>query len=109
MRRFSAASIRTRQNRATCGTCPGFGNGRDGELTGFELAFTGRLDNYMEGFLSGFGVRGQPHLRELGIHPSERGAIATAGAVRPDLQFLGFLRRPWSCRRASAIAFEMPG
>jgi len=34
----------------------GFGNGRDGELTGFELAFTGRLDNYMEGFLSGFGI-----------------------------------------------------
>lgn len=34
----------------------GFGNGRDGELKGIEVSFTGRLDNYMDGFLSGFGV-----------------------------------------------------
>lgn len=34
----------------------GFGNGRDGRLSGIEVSFTGRLDNYMEGFLSGFGV-----------------------------------------------------
>ena len=33
-----------------------FGNGRDGELQGIELSFTGRLDNYIGGFLSGFGV-----------------------------------------------------
>ena len=33
-----------------------FGNGKDGELNGIELAFTGRLDNYMDGFLSGFGI-----------------------------------------------------
>ncbi|MXY06324.1 MAG: hypothetical protein F4Y55_10795, partial [Gammaproteobacteria bacterium] len=34
----------------------GFGNGKDGKLQGIELAFTGRLDNYLEGFFSGFGV-----------------------------------------------------
>jgi TonB-dependent receptor len=34
----------------------GFGNGRDGELRGIEVSFTGRLDNYTEGFLSGFGI-----------------------------------------------------
>ena len=33
-----------------------FGNGKDGELQGIELSFTGRLDNYIGGFLSGFGV-----------------------------------------------------
>ena len=33
-----------------------FGNGKDGELRGIELSFTGRLDNYIEGFWSGFGV-----------------------------------------------------
>lgn len=33
-----------------------FGNGKDGELTGLEIAFTGRLDNYLEGFWSGFGL-----------------------------------------------------
>ncbi len=33
-----------------------FGNGKDGELQGIELAFTGRLDNYIEGFWSGFGL-----------------------------------------------------
>ena len=33
-----------------------FGNGEDGKLQGVEFAFTGRLDNYMEGFISGFGV-----------------------------------------------------
>ncbi|HIL82644.1 MAG TPA: TonB-dependent receptor [Pseudomonadales bacterium] len=33
-----------------------FGNGKDGELQGIEIAFTGRLDNYMDGFLSGFGI-----------------------------------------------------
>ena len=34
----------------------GFGNGSDGKLSGLELAFTGRLDNYTEGFMAGFGV-----------------------------------------------------
>ena len=34
----------------------GFGNGKDGKLQGIELAFTGRLDNYLDGFFSGFGV-----------------------------------------------------
>jgi len=34
----------------------GFGNGSDGKLNGLELAFTGRLDNYIEGFFSGFGI-----------------------------------------------------
>ena len=34
----------------------GFGNGKDGKLQGIEAAFTGRLDNYIEGFFSGFGV-----------------------------------------------------
>lgn len=33
-----------------------FDNGKDGELTGLELAYTARLDNYLEGFWSGFGV-----------------------------------------------------
>ena len=33
-----------------------FGNGKDGQLQGLEVAFTGRLDNYIEGFFSGFGV-----------------------------------------------------
>ena len=33
-----------------------FGNGKDGKLQGIEIAFTGRLDNYIDGFLSGFGV-----------------------------------------------------
>ena len=35
-----------------------YGNGSDGKLQGFELAFTGRLENYVEGFLSGFGFTG---------------------------------------------------
>ena len=35
-----------------------FGNGEDGELKGVELAFTGRLDNYIGGFFSGFGIEG---------------------------------------------------
>ncbi|MCY4343330.1 MAG: TonB-dependent receptor [Gammaproteobacteria bacterium] len=33
-----------------------FGNGKDGKLQGIEFAFTGRLDNYLDGFFSGFGV-----------------------------------------------------
>ena len=33
-----------------------FGNGKDGELQGLELSFTGRLDNYIDGFWSGFGL-----------------------------------------------------
>ena len=33
-----------------------FGNGKDGKLQGIEIAFTGRLDNYIDRFLSGFGV-----------------------------------------------------
>ncbi len=33
-----------------------FDNGKDGELSGLELAYTARLDNYLEGFWSGFGV-----------------------------------------------------
>ena len=33
-----------------------FGNGKDGELRGIELSFTGRLDNYIDGFWSGFGL-----------------------------------------------------
>ena len=33
-----------------------YGNGKDGELQGLELSFTGRLDNYIEGFWSGFGL-----------------------------------------------------
>lgn len=39
-------------------TLEGFGNGDDGKLNGLEIAFTGRLDNYMEGFWSGFGFTG---------------------------------------------------
>ena len=35
-----------------------FGNGKDGKLQGIEVAFTGRLDNYLDGFFSGFGVEG---------------------------------------------------
>jgi TonB-dependent receptor len=35
-----------------------FGNGKNGELKGIELAFTGRLDNYIGGFFSGFGIEG---------------------------------------------------
>jgi len=34
----------------------GYGNGKDGKLQGIEFAFTGRLDNYIEGFFSGFGL-----------------------------------------------------
>jgi TonB-dependent receptor len=33
-----------------------FDNGKDGKLNGLELAYTARLDNYIEGFWSGFGV-----------------------------------------------------
>jgi TonB-dependent receptor len=33
-----------------------FDNGKDGELNGLELAYTARLDNYLEGFWSGFGI-----------------------------------------------------
>ena len=33
-----------------------FDNGDDGELNGLELAYTARLDNYLEGFWSGFGI-----------------------------------------------------
>ncbi len=33
-----------------------YGNGKDGRLQGIELSFTGRLDNYIEGFWSGFGL-----------------------------------------------------
>lgn len=32
-----------------------FGNGEDGHLQGLEISFSGRLDNYIEGFWSGFG------------------------------------------------------
>ena len=35
-----------------------FGNGEDGKLQGIEVSFTGRLDNYFDGFFSGFGVEG---------------------------------------------------
>ena len=34
----------------------GFGNGDDGRLQGIELNYIGRLDNYVEGFFSGFGL-----------------------------------------------------
>ncbi len=34
----------------------GFGNGDDGKLQGIELNYIGRLDNYIEGFWSGFGL-----------------------------------------------------
>ena len=33
-----------------------FGNGSDGQLQGLEISFVGRLDNYIEGFFSGFGA-----------------------------------------------------
>ncbi len=33
-----------------------FDNGKDGKLQGIEFSYTGRLDNYMESFWSGFGV-----------------------------------------------------
>ena len=33
-----------------------FGNGKDGQLQGIELSFVGRLDNYIDGFFSGFGA-----------------------------------------------------
>ena len=33
-----------------------FGNGKDGSLDGIEIALIARLDNYIEGFFSGFGV-----------------------------------------------------
>lgn len=33
-----------------------FDNGKDGKLQGLEFAYTARLDNYLEGFWSGFGV-----------------------------------------------------
>jgi TonB-dependent receptor len=33
-----------------------FDNGKDGKLNGLELAYTARLDNYIEGFWAGFGV-----------------------------------------------------
>ena len=35
-----------------------FGNGKNGKLQGIEVAFTGRLDNYIDGYFSGFGVEG---------------------------------------------------
>tara|TARA_A100001011_G_scaffold256947_1_gene265190 strand:+ start:4995 stop:7439 length:2445 start_codon:yes stop_codon:yes gene_type:complete len=34
----------------------GFDNGSDGEMSGLELSFVGRLENYVEGFVSGFGI-----------------------------------------------------
>ncbi len=34
----------------------GFGNGDDGKLQGVEFNYIGRLDNYIEGFWSGFGL-----------------------------------------------------
>ncbi len=33
-----------------------FGNGKDGELQGIEISLNARLDNYIEGFFSGFGA-----------------------------------------------------
>ena len=33
-----------------------FGNGKDGELKGLEISLNGRLDNYIDGFFSGFGA-----------------------------------------------------
>lgn len=33
-----------------------FDNGKDGKLNGLELAYTARLDNYVDGFWSGFGM-----------------------------------------------------
>ncbi|MBL08141.1 MAG: hypothetical protein CML96_03660 [Rhodobiaceae bacterium] len=33
-----------------------FGNGKDGQLQGIEIALIARLDNYIEGFFSGFGI-----------------------------------------------------
>jgi len=33
-----------------------FDNGKDGKLNGLELAYTARLDNYLEGFWAGFGM-----------------------------------------------------
>mgnify|MGYP002525394499 FL=1 len=33
-----------------------FDNGKDGKLNGLELAYTARLDNYLEGFWAGFGL-----------------------------------------------------
>ena len=33
-----------------------FDNGKDGKLHGLELAYTARLDNYLDGFWAGFGM-----------------------------------------------------
>ena len=33
-----------------------FGNGKDGQLQGIEIALIARLDNYIDGFFSGFGI-----------------------------------------------------
>ncbi len=33
-----------------------FDNGKDGKLQGLEFAYTARMDNYVEGFWSGFGI-----------------------------------------------------
>ena len=35
-----------------------YGNGDNGKIQGVEIAFTGRLDNYIDGFWSGFGFTG---------------------------------------------------
>ena len=34
----------------------GFGNGKDGELQGLEISLNARMDNYIDGFFSGFGA-----------------------------------------------------
>ena len=34
----------------------GFGNGKDGELQGLEISLNTRMDNYIDGFFSGFGA-----------------------------------------------------
>ena len=33
-----------------------FGNGKDGELQGLEISLNARMDNYIDGFFSGFGA-----------------------------------------------------
>jgi TonB-dependent receptor len=33
-----------------------FGNGKDGELQGLEISINARMDNYIDGFFSGFGA-----------------------------------------------------
>ena len=89
-------------------TLQAFGNGKDGRLQGIEISFTGRLDNYMEGFWSGFGFEANLTLIDSEYTTVQgRNSICPGSPTAPTT--FPCSMRTTVCPHASAIGTAMHG